>query len=418
LTDAYDRRLSRMGLPTQATSMLDGPPMEAALANLPELNVESDVTASTTASTTIRVSVAAKAASGAQLASLRVFVNDVPALAAIDRASSPASPSVDGFRLSAPRFSARLGIRLSTVFGGRNQITLSAVDSLGRESLIERLEVTTTSKPAHDPVRYVVAIGVSQYRDGRYNLDYASADARSIGALFDHPQSTTWSGHTKTLILQDEEVTRDLIRKVRDFLAPAAIDDMVILFVASHGTIDSNGTFWIATHDMDFERPESRAIDYDTLEDLLAHVPARQKLLLIDTCQSGEGDGAAESAVAAPPKDSGVRVRALVSKAAAQKQPSPIVLEDFFANLSRGSGAQVLVAAAANELAIEKEGHGLFTQSVLEAIGQRKAATKSYGPISFSELAAYVVPRVIQASGGQQTPTVRRGRPEFDFAVD
>ena len=92
------------------------------------------------------------------------------------------------------------------------------------------------------------------------------------------------------MLITDENATLNNIEKVKDFLNQSKINDQVILFVASHGLLDSKLDYYIATHNIDFSNPSQNGLVYTVLEDMLDNIPARQKLMLIDACNSGEVD--------------------------------------------------------------------------------------------------------------------------------
>ncbi|MCH2233127.1 MAG: hypothetical protein MK078_02655 [Crocinitomicaceae bacterium] len=65
---------------------------------------------------------------------------------------------------------------------------------------------------------------------------------------------------------------------------------MVLVFVAGHGVLDEKFDYYFASHDIDFQHPAERGIPYEKIEDLLDGIKALKKLLILDTCHSGELD--------------------------------------------------------------------------------------------------------------------------------
>src|SRR5690606_12446955 len=59
---------------------------------------------------------------------------------------------------------------------------------------------------------------------------------------------------------------------------------------SGHGLLNNDFDYFLSTYDVDFNNPQNKGLPYEMLEDLLDSIPARNKLLLIDACHSGEVD--------------------------------------------------------------------------------------------------------------------------------
>jgi uncharacterized caspase-like protein len=166
---------------------------------------------------------------------------------------------------------------------------------------------------------------------------------------------------------------------------------------------------------VDFSSPESKGLAFEDVEALVDGIPARQKLVLVDACHSGEAEGPmATMDTTAGPQEGG---RGLANRGAAQPLQDASV--ELFADLRRGSGAVAIAASGAAQLALESAavGNGFFTRAVLEGLQGPKADANGDGRVRVSELQTWVVKRVSEMSAGSQVPTARRENLANDFVV-
>ncbi len=306
---------------------------------------------------------------------------------------------------------------------GLNKIQVSALNQRGIESIKETFELTYTG-PAESPDLYVITIGVSQYQNERLNLQYAAKDARDLVALLGNQQQRYGKVHAFKIL--DGEATRENILGMKEILKQSRVNDEVILFIAGHGLLDKDLNYYFATSDIDLTQPAERGLLYEELEGLLDGIPARKKLLMMDTCHSGEVDKEETVLMAASDAES-EKVKTRSFRAAVPINVSKKVglnnsfqlMQDMFANLNRGSGAQVISAAGGAEYAYEGEGtaNGVFTHSVLQGIQSKAADANGDGQIGVAELRDYVTKSVQKLTQGRQTPTSRRENLEFDFVI-
>jgi uncharacterized caspase-like protein len=338
------------------------------------------------------------------LGRLNLFVNDVPVWGTAGRdISAGASHEYQG------DVQVRLG-------AGRNKIQVSCHNLAGYESLRSTFEITCTA-PEKQPDAYVLAIGVSEYSQEEYNLVYAAKDARDITAAF---ESNALYGEVHTKVLVDSDANRDAILAGREFLAQAGVDDQVVLFVAGHGVLSPDLDYYFGTHDIDFAAPAGRGLSYSALEGLVDGIPSRKKMILMDTCHSGEleteGAELVETSVASGVKLQAARGLRVVKKSSGEDLAS--LLSKLFTDLRRGTGAVVVTSSSGAEFSYEDAqwANGVFSYAVLEGLRERKAGQEGR-PIRASELMSYVGRRVTELTGGMQTPTMRRDNLELDFPI-
>jgi uncharacterized caspase-like protein len=173
------------------------------------------------------------------------------------------------------------------------------------------------------------------------------------------------------------DATRENIRKARDFLEASGVDDLVVLFFAGHGLLDSKLDYYFATADIDFNDPARLGLPYEAIEDLLDGIRSRKKVLLVDTCHAGELDKDNVQVVRAEQKpEDAVTVRAfrgltrVTARARLGLGNSYQLLQEMLADLRRGSGAVVIASAGGAEYALESANwkNGVFTHALLRGL--------------------------------------------------
>ena len=304
---------------------------------------------------------------------------------------------------------------------GVNKIQVSALNQKGAESLKETIEVDCKSGNKK-PDLYLVSVGVSTYKDTRFNLDYASKDAKDMASLFNADTSLYNKVFIKTIT--DEQVTRVGIESLRKFFEQAGRDDVVMLFIAGHGLLDDKLDYYFASYDMDFNNPAGKGIIYDDFEALLDGLVALKKILLMDTCYSGEVDkdevvlvqGARTEFGDVTFRSAGAGVR---SKEAFGMANTSELARELFTDLRKGTGSTVISSAGGAEYAMEGQQwkNGLFTFCVVNGISKKEADLNRDGKIMLSELQDYVRNNVSILSGGRQSPTSRIQNVSLDFQV-
>ena len=407
---AYQRRLQKMGF-TEAMLGRDF--------HLPVIELRADSVPVSSQQTTLTLAVKASDDQYG-LDRFLAFVNDVPVFGTAGRAIS-GHPHMAQAELVVP------------LIAGRNKIQVSVLNQQGVESLRETVFTNAPARP-EPPDVWVIAIGVSHYQNSRYDLRFAAKDAGDIVALFQAPSSA--HGTTHVLSITDGQATREGIRAARAWLADARPQDLAVVFVAGHGMVDPEQNYFFGTFDIDPSHPAVHGLPFEEFENLLDGVPPLQKLLLVDTCFSGEIERD-DVAVASPDAASdgnkvtmrafqnmrGIKVAADItsptSTAAAPLPNYSRFQRDWFADLRRGTGAATISSSSGNEYSLEGEKwhNGVFTYAVLDGLKNGRADRNGDGVVSVSELEAYVIGTVGNLTQGAQNPTVRRENLDFDFRV-
>lgn len=255
-------------------------------------------------------------------------------------------------------------------------LSVSACDVAGYRSPPARVWLYRSAAQAARGKLYVLAVGVSKYRNSRYNLRYAAGDAAAVAEALrtqaPHPYS-----QVVCKLLVDEQATANALRDALASLRHSAgTDDTVVLFLSGHGLRAPDGHYLFATHDTDLTRPHESTLPWSELRDALRLIKARQIVVLIDTCHSGAALG------------------------------SRLVGTHWLAEqLAIGTGALVFAASSAGEASLESDqwGHGAFAKAILDLL---HGSLGVQGPIGPVDLMYHVCRRVRELTNGMQRPTI------------
>lgn len=326
----------------------------------------------------------------------------------------------NGYSLRASRQQAirqRLNVPLVP---GDNTIVIEAYNFRGMRSLHEQRTVRCEASP-EQPDLYVVAIGVSSYDDRDKNLPYAATDARSLAALLASNRGTFRQVFVDTLI--NAAFSSAGLSSVKRRLEHSRPIDHVVVFFAGHGLVDEAFDYYLGTSTVDFKNPARGGLPYAELEALFDGAPARQRLLLIDACFSGEIDKETVERIRTENTRSGPVVfrssdTVLHTRLSAAERVFNLVHE-WFVDLRAGNGATVLSSATGLQPAAEGDRwqDGVFTWCLLNGLRDGKADLNHDGAILVSELQAYLLEAVPQQTEGQQQPTFRMENRSNDFRV-
>lgn len=333
------------------------------------------------------------------LSHYNIYVNDVPIFGAF------------GKKLSEQKAELTEIIELTA---GKNKIEVSCVNENGIESY--RALTFADYKGKEKGSLYFIGFGVSKYKDSKLNLKYAHKDAQNLAELVGKTKNRYDQVHIKTYL--NEQVTRESIEQAKTLLTGAKPDDTFILFIAGHGLHDQDreATYYYLTHNTDLNNLSGTAANFDLIEDLLQGIAPRNKLFLMDTCESGEVEEQAQNKFFSLAGSRGIKARTARGLSVAVKTQQktshkrPFLLERdryIYNDLTRRSGAIVFSSSKGGEFSYESDSlqNGFFTHEILNAL---KGKTVKTGFISVEELKKYVIQAVAKLSAGLQNPTVDR----------
>lgn len=350
----------------------------------------------------------AQAADAAGVA-LDLWVNDVPVFGVKGRPLEVAAKGTADFLVEIP------------LVPGANKVQFALRDAVGGVSLRETFLVHRSAHGAA-PRRFVLAIGVSDYDDDGLDLNYAAKDARDVAVAL--TSVTGRFSDTRSLVLTDQQARREGILAAKDFLRQTRPEDEVVIFLAGHGGVNNGGEYFFCAADSRLDDP-STGLSYSELENLFDGIPALARLLLIDSCHSGEltEDQVLEltARFSGGPTARGVRARSAGPARASVPGDGGALrrANEMFLDLRRTTGATVLSASGGLEFAYETEeaGNGLFTHSLVSALTAPVTDADHDGEVTASELIQATARSVEQLTGGQQRPNARFTNRAVDFPI-
>lgn len=344
-------------------------------------------------------------ATDADLASYNLLVNGVPVHGA------------EGKEISGRE---RTHTELVELGAGKNKIELTAFDVMGAEARRVSRTVTYPEKVRGD--LYFLGFGVSKYKNPALSLRFAHKDVLDLADVF----RAAGRGYKKTHIhtFVNDRVTTPALREARALLDGSKVDDTVVVFVAGLGayTRDVPARYMYVTYDTDPGRLGETAAPFELIEDLFDGIAPRQRLLLVDVCESSDRDAIEDAAVLALVKGRGLVPRtspALLPKLGAAR---PYLLDRPRSpelGRSRRSGAIVLSSARPAELSFESDSlqNGVFAEQILLGLTTDEADSNGDGVVDGSELRWYVSRTVAGKTIDLQHPIVEHESPSERVAV-
>jgi hypothetical protein len=264
------------------------------------------------------------------------------------------------------------------------------------------------------PPRYAILYGVSEYTDSynpdpRYNpypnLNYSGRDAEALYDLL------TLRGFDRenVILRQNSAATKaQLLEDIAALAARAEKDSLFLFYYSGHGGSGADfyyppsGTepypqdawdeYLIPYGSFDPAAPSSGLIKENMISDdelmlLIARMPSRQKVVVIDACNSGGFIGDSPGIDLVPPAYDGTNEGTPTGKAGK-------AFAKYFANAGEGDipYTEAIVIAAAGEREVSWEAgapynHGIFTYYLLET--PKKADKNGDGWVTVSEAYAH-----------------------------
>lgn len=266
-----------------------------------------------------------------------------------------------------------------TLVAGENRLTAYAFNRANIKSADAQQLLIGAPALQRRGTAYVIAIGINQYSNPNFNLNFAVADAELFSAEWVKQQSAlNRFAHIEPVLLTDAQATKANLSaalqrlaggtlpveapKALQMLQRAQPEDAVIVYFAGHG-IAFEQRFYLLPHDLGYQgkredltdaairRALPQALSDEELERLFEPIDAGTMLLVLDACNSGQALEAEE------------------------KRRGPMNVKGL-AQLAYEKGMHILTAAQSYQVAKENSalGHGYLTYALIETGLHKMAA--------------------------------------------
>ncbi len=284
----------------------------------------------------------------------------------------------------------QLKATLTDAFGQENYFYITARSKQGLDSEKTKITVVYEGKSDEKPKLFLLTIGVNEYRNPKYNLNFAVADASSFENEV-KKGSTNLFGQVVVKSLRDSKATKaGLMAAFSEIQKQAKEQDLFIFYYAGHGVMSDGKTtesqFYLVPHDVTqlYGRDDmlnDKALSATEMKEISKNIGAQKQVFILDACQSA---GA---------------IDVIALRGAAE--------EKAMAQLARSTGTFWITATGTEQFATEFKdlGHGVFTYSLLEGLSGK--ADNGDKRITIKELSAYIENRVPELSEKY------KGKPQF-----
>ncbi len=238
---------------------------------------------------------------------------------------------------------------------------------------------------------YAVVVGVEQYRQKLPKADYAAHDAQVMN---DYLIKTLGLQEENVALLVDDHAARTDLEKYLEKWLPNRVEkgDSVFIYFSGHGAPNpKTGEAYMVPYDGDPAYIDTTGYPLKRLYEQLATLPAKEVVVMLDSCFSGAGG---RSVIAKGMRPMGLSVE------------TPVQAKGKTVILAASSGDQV-------SSTYEKNGHGLFTYFLLKGL-QGEADGNKDGTVDLQEVFDYLKPQVERIArreyNNEQTPQLLGNR--------
>ncbi|MDE3117932.1 MAG: ankyrin repeat domain-containing protein [Nitrospirota bacterium] len=221
------------------------------------------------------------------------------------------------------------------------------------------------------PNRYAVVVGIEQYRTKLPKADFAAHDAQTMKDYL--TKTMGFSDENVALLVNENATGRDLEKYIEHWL-PNRVekDGTVFVYYSGHGAPNpKTGDAYLVPYDGDPAFVEATGYPLKRLYEHLGKLPAKEVVVLLDSCFSGAGG------------------RSVIAKG---MRPMVLSVEN---PVLAGGKTVVLAASKGDQVSstYDQKGHGLLTYFFLKGLRGEADANKD-GSVDLAEVYDYLKPQV------------------------
>ncbi|MEQ6122532.1 caspase family protein [Reichenbachiella sp. MALMAid0571] len=334
--------------------------IERMIANAPSIEIVSDDSVFYSKRNEITVTVKVRE-NGDPVSKVRIFVND-----------KLVNENTRGFKMASDTFVSSVN-----VIPGQNIIKAVAISDSGYQSDHDQIVVNYKADQLESDL-YILAVGINQYKNPKYNLNYAIADAT---AFTDHflSKSIEIFQDAELIFIKDQEANKgNVVAAFEKIATKAKPNDVFVFYYAGHGMMDESefeNEFFLGLHDItqlygQSEMYREKGISAEELKQYCSKIAAQKQVVILDACQSG---GAVET----------FAKRGVAS-------------EKAMLQLARSAGTVLLASTGSEQYATEfsELGHGVFTYALIEGMAGKADGSNDDKKVTIKELESYLNDRI------------------------
>ena len=279
-------------------------------------------------------------------------------------------------------------VSLKQLSGGSGQETPSSTTTSPKSSqavLVSDVDVPRPSQAATRKNAHAIVVGLETYRNQLPKAEYAERDAQVVA---EYLRKTMGYEEANVAVLVNDRATKGDLEKYFESWLPNRVEkgDTVFIYFSGHGAPNpKTGDSYLVPYDGDPTFIDKTGYPLSSLYQHLADLPAKEVVVVLDSCFSGAG---------------GRSVIAQGMRPIVTELKSPLLVGGKTIVLSASTGQQVSSTYGAKF-------HGLLTYFFLKGL-QGEGDTNKDGSIELKELFDYLSPQVERVArrefNNEQTP--------------